>query len=57
MGFFKNLFTWWEGATLGTALFSWRHGRKVGEDALVVRTAGFSRGETTSASAGLRVRF
>ena len=34
MGFFKNLFTWWEGATLGTALFSWKNGRKVGEDAL-----------------------
>jgi NADH:ubiquinone oxidoreductase subunit len=32
MGFFKNLFTWWEGATFGTALFSWRHGRKVGAD-------------------------
>ena len=34
MGFFKNLFTWWEGATLGTALYSWRHGHKVGEDEL-----------------------
>jgi NADH:ubiquinone oxidoreductase subunit len=34
MGFFKNLFTWWEGATTGTALFSWRHGQKVGEDEL-----------------------
>jgi NADH:ubiquinone oxidoreductase subunit len=34
MGFFKNLFTWWEGATTGTALWSWLHGRKVGEDAL-----------------------
>jgi NADH:ubiquinone oxidoreductase subunit len=33
MGFFKNLFTWWEGATFGTALFSWRHGNKVGADA------------------------
>ena len=32
MGFFKNLFTWWDGATLGTALFSWKNGRKVGED-------------------------
>jgi len=32
MGFFKNLFTWWEGATTGTALYSWRHGRKVGGD-------------------------
>jgi NADH:ubiquinone oxidoreductase subunit len=34
MGFFKNLFTWWEGATLGTALYSRRHGSKVGEDEL-----------------------
>ena len=34
MGVFKNLFTWWEGASLGTALFSWRHGRRVGEDSL-----------------------
>ena len=34
MGFFKNLFTWWEGATLGTALFSWKNGSKVGEDDL-----------------------
>jgi NADH:ubiquinone oxidoreductase subunit len=34
MGFFKNLFTWWDGATLGTAIFSRRHGTKVGEDQL-----------------------
>ena len=34
MGFFKNLFTWWDGATTGTALFSWKNGRKVGDDAL-----------------------
>lgn len=34
MGFFKNLFTWWDGASTGTALFSWRNGSKVGEDAL-----------------------
>jgi NADH:ubiquinone oxidoreductase subunit len=32
MGFFKNLFTWWEGASTGTALFSWRNGAKVGSD-------------------------
>ncbi|HST37535.1 MAG TPA: NADH:ubiquinone oxidoreductase subunit NDUFA12 [Allosphingosinicella sp.] len=32
MGFFKNLFTWWEGASTGTALFSWRNGSKVGAD-------------------------
>jgi NADH:ubiquinone oxidoreductase subunit len=34
MGFFKNLFTWWEGASTGTAWFSWRHGDEVGSDPL-----------------------
>jgi NADH:ubiquinone oxidoreductase subunit len=34
MGFFKNLFTWWEGASTGTALYSWRKGDKVGTDPL-----------------------
>ncbi len=34
MGMFKNLFTWWEGASLGTMIFSRRHGRKVGSDDL-----------------------
>src|ERR1044072_4709509 len=34
MGFFKYLFTWWDGATLGTALFSAFNGSKVGEDSL-----------------------
>lgn len=34
MGIFKNMFTWWEGATLGTFLFSWRNGVKVGSDSL-----------------------
>lgn len=34
MGFFKNLFTWWDGASTGTALYSWRNGSKVGSDAL-----------------------
>ncbi|MEQ1687947.1 MAG: NADH:ubiquinone oxidoreductase subunit NDUFA12 [Sphingopyxis sp.] len=29
-----KLFTWWDGATIGTLLYSARHGRKVGEDAL-----------------------
>lgn len=33
MGFFGNFFTWWEGATLGTLLDSWRHGEQVGTDA------------------------
>ena len=34
MGFFKNLFAWWDGASTGTALYSWRNGSKVGEDGL-----------------------
>lgn len=34
MGLLKNIFTWWDGATIGTALFSWRNGRRVGSDAL-----------------------
>ncbi|HEX8257727.1 MAG TPA: NADH:ubiquinone oxidoreductase subunit NDUFA12 [Allosphingosinicella sp.] len=34
MGLLKQIFTWWEGATIGTALFSWRHGEKVGSDGL-----------------------
>ncbi len=32
MGFFKNMFTWWEGAGLTTMLFTRRHGQKVGTD-------------------------
>jgi NADH:ubiquinone oxidoreductase subunit len=32
MGFFKNMFTWWEGAGLGTTLFSWRNGVEFGKD-------------------------
>lgn len=28
----KKIFTWWEGATIGTALHSWRNGQKVGTD-------------------------
>jgi NADH:ubiquinone oxidoreductase subunit len=34
MGFFKKIFTWWDGATLGTALQVWRHGRKLATDSL-----------------------
>jgi NADH:ubiquinone oxidoreductase subunit len=32
MGLLKQIFTWWDGATIGTALFTRRHGRKVGTD-------------------------
>jgi NADH:ubiquinone oxidoreductase subunit len=33
MGFFSKLFTWWDGATIGTALFSALNGEHVGTDA------------------------
>lgn len=29
----KRLFTWWDGQTYGTQLWTWRKGRRVGEDA------------------------
>lgn len=28
----KRIFTWWDGQTFGTQLWTWRKGRKVGED-------------------------
>ena len=34
MGMFKNLFTWWEGASLTTTFGTWLKGEKVGSDAL-----------------------
>ncbi|MCU0729152.1 MAG: NADH:ubiquinone oxidoreductase subunit NDUFA12 [Sphingopyxis sp.] len=34
MGLFSKIFTWWDGATIGTLLWSARKGSKVGEDAL-----------------------
>ena len=33
MGILAQLFTWWNGQTLGTRLWTSRHGNKVGEDA------------------------
>lgn len=33
MGIFKNIFTWWEGATFGTWLGTATGGERVGEDA------------------------
>ncbi len=32
MGIVKNIFTWWEGSTFGTWLFTASKGHKVGED-------------------------
>ena len=34
MGLLKSIFTWWDGATIGTALFSRRNGSQIGSDAL-----------------------
>ncbi|AKM06204.1 NADH:ubiquinone oxidoreductase subunit NDUFA12 [Pelagerythrobacter marensis] len=33
MKFLAKIFTWWNGATIGTLLDSWRHGEQVGTDA------------------------
>jgi NADH:ubiquinone oxidoreductase subunit len=33
MGLLKNIFTWWEGATWGTALMTATRGKRVGSDA------------------------
>jgi NADH:ubiquinone oxidoreductase subunit len=30
---FLQMFTWWNGSTLGTRFFTWRKGTRVGEDA------------------------
>lgn len=29
-----QIFTWWNGQTMGTRFFTWRHGKRVGEDEL-----------------------
>ncbi|WP_102222844.1 NADH:ubiquinone oxidoreductase subunit NDUFA12 [Acidimangrovimonas sediminis] len=33
MDFLKRTLTWWNSQTIGTQLFTWRRGQKVGEDA------------------------
>ena len=33
MGLLKSIFTWWDGATIGTALHTRRSGARVGDDA------------------------
>lgn len=33
MSLLAQLFTWWNGQTVGTRMFTSRHGKKVGEDA------------------------
>ena len=34
MGFLTEMFAWWKGNTIGTRLFTWRRGIRVGEDGL-----------------------
>jgi NADH:ubiquinone oxidoreductase subunit len=46
MQFLKRLLTWWNGQTIGTQLYTWRKGEKVGQDAagnLFYQTAGGKR--------------
>ncbi|ARU15055.1 NADH:ubiquinone oxidoreductase subunit NDUFA12 [Croceicoccus marinus] len=33
MNILMKIFTWWDGATIGTLIDSWRHGEEVGQDA------------------------
>jgi NADH:ubiquinone oxidoreductase subunit len=47
MGILANIFTWWDGATIGTSLWSARNGEKVGTDA---------QGNTYFRSTGAKVR-
>ena len=32
LDFFKQIFTWWNGQTMGTRFFTWRKGEKIGTD-------------------------
>ena len=32
MKFLKQMFAWWDGSTWGTRLYTWRYGKRVGED-------------------------
>jgi NADH:ubiquinone oxidoreductase subunit len=34
MGILSKIFTWWDGATIGTSLQIWRQGKKLGSDSL-----------------------
>jgi NADH:ubiquinone oxidoreductase subunit len=34
MGLLKSIFTWWDGATIGTRLFTSRSGKRIGADGL-----------------------
>jgi NADH:ubiquinone oxidoreductase subunit len=34
MGIFTEIVAWWTGNTIGTRLFTWRKGERVGEDGL-----------------------
>ena len=34
MGILRKIFTWWDGATIGTSFQIWRQGNKLGSDSL-----------------------
>lgn len=47
MGILSKIFTWWDGATIGTLLWSSRHGEQVGTDRFGNR---YYRGKTREAA-------
>lgn len=47
-----RIFTWWNGATIGTSLFSWRNGKRIGSD-----PAGNAYFESKTAIRGLTRRW
>ena len=54
MGILSKIFTWWDGATIGTSLFTARRGEKVGTDAAgnTYYRAKNKRGDSSLATAG-----
>lgn len=60
MSFLSKIFTWWNGATIGTQLFTARRGEKVGTDAqgnVYYRLRGRRAGKGGTASAGAERRW
>jgi len=48
----KKIFTWWDGATIGTLLFSKLNGTRMGEDALAMSIMKAARPPTAAPAAG-----
>ena len=52
MSILGKIFTWWDGATVGTLLTSWSTGEKVGEDSLGNRYFRAKKGGRRAAATG-----